>query len=104
MIRVRRSLLGNAYMLDNGSKTLCITEDYIQDNGRTIRPDWAENANEPIDTIHDPIEVGHEDFIDNIPPTEGMVIMCMSSMTKGWLVLTYNHGHWNYGAGEYTIA
>lgn len=104
MIRVRRSITERAYMVDNGSKVLYIDEDRIDQYGMVIRPDWAEDANDPIDTIHDPIEVGHEDFIDNIPPTEGMVVMCMSSMTKGWLVLTYNHGHWNFGSGEYTIA
>lgn len=104
MIRVRHSITERAYMVDNGSKALYINEDYIDQYGHTIRPDWTENAHEPIDTIHDPIEVGHEDFIDNIHPTEGMVVMCMSPMTKGWLVLTYNHGHWNYGSGEYTIA
>lgn len=104
MIRVRRSITERAYMVDNGSKAFYIDEAFIENNGQTIRPDWAESANEPIDTIYDPIEVGHEDFIDNIHPTKGMVVMCMSPMTKGWLVLTYNHDHWNYGAGEYTIA
>lgn len=104
MIRVRHSVTGGAYMLDNGFKVLYINEDHIDQSGETIGPDWLESANEPIDTIHDPIEVGYEDFIDNIHPTEGMVVMCMSPMTKGWLVLTYNHGHWNFGSGEYTIA
>lgn len=91
-------------MVDNGSKAFYIDEDHIDRHGGTIHPDWAENANEPIDTIHDPIEVGHEDFIDNIHPTEGMVVMCMGAASKGWLVLTYNFGRWNYGVDEYIIA
>lgn len=103
MIRVRHSITKLAYMVDNGSKALYINEDHIDEYGETIRPEWLENANEPIDTIHDLIEVGHEDFIDNIHPTDGMVIMCMGPASKGWLVLTYNFGRWNFGVDKYII-
>lgn len=100
MIRVRHTVIGDAYMLDNGEKALRIDEDYIDRLGREIDPRWYNDANPVIDMITT-VEVGGEYDLEEIPEKDGTVIMSMNEAASGWVVLTYNFRRWNFGTEEY---
>lgn len=103
MLRVRRSQFDSGYVIDNGKRSILLTEKDVDLNGFRLPENWLESQKEPIDIIQH-VEVGGVYDLDEIPEKNETVIMSMNAAASGWLVLTYNFGQWNFGTEPYHAA